>query len=498
MKTFLRLFLSALAALFISLLFSVLFLRLTERSAADQALLVIIPGAALAYLFFSLSKESARGAISALRLKPISLPPPQEYAAGLILSLFFFAAYLHFGLQFNFGGSDTTDNFLDADNTPWALRIAAPEGHRLEMRGPHPFAYFVLRPPGRALAFLVSDETLAAILLNAFAGALCVFLAWAFMKRQSNRGVYALLIAALLGASASHFFFSAVVETYIFSAVALIGFALVAQKNPVSLRAPLAASLLTFGLTLTNFAQNFIAFSAVQFSNFHAGKASFLRIFRFTALTLSLGVVLSAVHAAWYPSSALFFQLSGAGAEGEFSVSIVNEPQWRAAGRALLLARTLLLYTVVAPRPFVFGEEVGNWLPRFNFFKIVPQTYSYAAYDGMGQILVLAWAGLLLASAALFLWDLLRVRKIDLSLAFLLCLLFNFILHLNYGYEPFLYSPDWAYALVFFVGMTLAPFSKNRLFLSALLVFILLLAWNQIQFLQFILDTIAPFRLGGG
>ncbi|MCA2002774.1 MAG: hypothetical protein LDL51_12985, partial [Chloroflexi bacterium] len=261
MKTFLRLFLSALAALFVSLLFSLLFLRLAERSAADQVLLAVIPGAALTYLFFSLSKELERSGIPTLRLKPISLPPPQEYAAALILSLLFFAVYVHFGLQFNFG-ADTTDNFLDADNTPWALRIADPEGHRLEMRGPHPFAYFILRPPGRALALLVSDSTLAAILLNAFAGALCVFLAWAFIKRQSNNGVYALLIASLLGTSASHFFFSAVVETYIFSAAALIGFALVVQKNPDSLRAPLAASLLTFGVTLTNFAQNFIVFSA--------------------------------------------------------------------------------------------------------------------------------------------------------------------------------------------------------------------------------------------
>jgi hypothetical protein len=87
---------------------------------------------------------------------------------------------------------------------------------------------------------------------------------------------------------------------------------------------------------------------------------------------------------------------------------------------------------------------------------------------------------------------------VDISLALGLCVLFNFVLHLNYGYEPFLYSPDWAYALIFFVALSLGPLAKNRFFQSGLLVFLILLAYNQFQFFQFIFNTIAPFiRLGG-
>ena len=80
----------------------------------------------------------------------------------------------------------------------------------------------------------------------------------------------------------------------------------------------------------------------------------------------------------------------------------------------------------------------------------------------------------------------------------LLSLLFNFILHIDYGFEPFLYSPDWAYALIFFVGLSLAPLAGNRFFQGALLVFLILLAYNQVHFIQFILDTIAPFYGRGG
>jgi hypothetical protein len=288
----------------------------------------------------------------------------------------------------------------------------------------------------------------------------------------------------------------------------LIGFALTLQNKGENLFAPVTLSVITFGITITNFAQNFIGFFIVQAQkvfqpenrvtetqkNF---KFFFIQIFRFTALVLSLGIVISVIHAAWYPSSRLFFQLSDAQAEGEFSLSIFQEPSWRAIGRVVLLVRTILLYTVIAPRPFVFGQEVGNWLPRFNFFKIVPQTYSYSSYNDLGNILVYAWAALLLLSSIFFLWNLIRTRKVDLSLAFALSLLFNFILHLGYGYEPFLYSPDWAYALVFFVALSLVPLAGNRFFQAALLLFLILLAYNQVQFLQFILDTIKPFALGG-
>jgi hypothetical protein len=161
-------------------------------------------------------------------------------------------------------------------------------------------------------------------------------------------------------------------------------------------------------------------------------------------------------------------------------------------GRVILLIRTVFLYAVVAPKPYVFTAEVGGTFPRFNFFKIAPETFSYSSYNGLGNLLILAWAILLFAAGLLFLIQVIRVRKVDVRWALLLCVLFNFLLHLYYGYEPFLYSPDWAYALVFFVGLSLARFSDNKAFLAALFLFIAGLAINQWQFFDFIFKTIAP------
>jgi hypothetical protein len=500
-----RFFLSALLALIVSFAFNFFFLDLFERSTTDQILLMAFSTAALGYLIFAVWGHIIEtGGLRLPKFKTTPLAPLlREHAPGIMLAILFFAAYTYFGLQLNFANSDTTDNFLDADNFPWMQRIAAPDGYQLEMRGPHPFAYFIIRPFGWLLNLFTSSPWLSAILLNTFVGALCVFMAWVFIKRQSQNSIYALLIAALLGLSTSHFFFGSVIESYIFSAAALIGFVLALQKSEGTLFAPVTMSVITFGITLTNFVQNFIGFAVQALKVSHHEhqlgerqknfRVSLTKVFQFTALALSLGIVISVIHAAWYPSSRLFFQLSDAKIEEDFSLTFFEDPQWKSVGRVILLIRTILLYTVIAPKPFVFGAEVGASLSYFNFFKITPELYSYSSYNGLGNILVFAWAALLLLSGIFFLWNLSRTRKVDLSLAFVLSLLFNFILHLSYGFEPFLYSPDWAYALIFFVGLSLAPLAKNRFFQGVLLVFLILLAYNQVQLFRLILDTIAPF-----
>jgi hypothetical protein len=506
-----RYFLSTLLALIVSFAFNFFFLDLFERSHVDQLLLMAFSTIALGYLIFrTWGNIVETGRLRLPKFKTVPLAPLlREHAPGIVLAILFFAAYIHFGLQLNFADSDTTDNFLDADNYPWMKRIADPDGYQFEMRGPHPFAYFIFRPFGWLLNLFTSDPRLSAILLNTFVGALCVFLAWVFIKRQSQNSTYALLIAALLGLSTSHFFFGSVIESYIFSAAALIGFVLALQKSEGTLFAPVSMSIITFGITLTNFAQNIIGFTVTQIlkvsrpehqsggtqKNF---RVFFMKVFHFTALVLSLGIVLSIIHAAWYPSSRLFFQLSDAQIEQDFSRSIFQEPQWKIIGRVILLVRTMLLYTVIAPKPFVFGKEVGATLSYFDFFKVTPELYSYSSYNGLGNILVFVWAALLLLSGIFFLWNLIRTRKVDMSLAFVLSLLFNFILHLSYGFEPFLYSPDWAYALIFFVGFSLVPLAGNRFFHGVLLAFLILLAYNQVQLFRLILDTIAPFYGLGG
>lgn len=486
---FKRVFIGAITGFFLALPFNIFFLHWLQRPLLDQIPLVVISTAAFGYLTFAIL-ESGLPPMPKLRFDSNAAKTFfHEKFPAILLSLSFLAIYIYLGLRFNNPRINTTDNYLDADNSTWVTRIAAPAGSQMEMRGPHPFAYFIFRPLGWLLNLFTHNPNLSAILLDAFAGCLCVFLAWMFIERQFKDRIYASLIAALLGLSTSHLWFGSLVETYIFSAATLIGFFLLLQSRKEAASSLVSMSLLTFGITLTNFIQNFIGFVV--------SRPRLRDVIRFAGLTISLGVLVSLAHAAWYPSAKLFFVPSDAKAEEEFAISVFQEPTWKAVGRVTLLLRTILLYSVIAPRPFVFTKEVGGTFPRFNFFKVSPDGFLLSSYHGLGNMLIMIWAVLLLIAAAAFLWNLIRTRKADLSLAFALCLLFNFALHLNYGYEPFLYSPDWTYALILFAALGLAPFAKNRWFQVGLLAFLILLAYNQWGFFKFILDTISPFVTRG-
>lgn len=493
MNFFCRLFLSILVGLALAFAFNSLFLNLLDRPFLDQTLLIVVSTAAFGYLIFVWleSRYEVSLVLEDIRRRKFNWPRAtfasllHEYWPGLVLALVFIILYTYLGLRFNNPNIDTVDNYFDADNSSWMRRMSAAVGYQMEMRGPHPFAYFIFRPLGWIFNLFTGNPALTAILLNTLAGGLCVFLAWVFIQNQFQNRLYAFLVAALLGISTSHLLLGSIVETYIFSAAVLIGFFVLLQARPEATGSLVATSLLTFGITLTNFVQTFIGFLTV--------RPRWKELIRFAGLVLSIGIVLSLLHTAWYPSSKLFFLPSNAQGEEEFTLSIFRDPAWRAIGRVLLLIRTMSLYSVIAPQPYVFTQEVGGTFPRFNFFSIAPEDFRFSSYSGLGNMLILAWAGLLLIAGSLFTWKLIRTRKADVSLAFALCLLFNFLLHLSYGYEPFLYSPDWTYALVFFVACGLAPFAKHRWFQAGLILFLGLLAYNQWQFIEFIFDTVSPF-----
>ncbi len=409
----------------------------------------------------------------------------REHAPGLILAGIFFLILTFLAFRLNDPGLDTTDNYLDADNSTWMRRIAWADGYHFEMRAPHPFAYLIFRPLGWLFNLFLPEPYLSALYLNTIAGAASVFLAWLFVYTRFQNNTYAFLFAALLGTTTSQLWFGAVVETYIFSAAALLLFFVLLQRKNGALIPPLAASLVSFGLTITNVVQTFIGF--------FIDRPNLKKFIFFASAVVAVGVILNLVQALIYPSASIIFLPNATQAEREFTINIFQEPGWRAFGRIVLLVRTILLYTVIAPRPFVFGAEVGGTFPSFNFFRIAPGEFAFSAYDGLGNVLVFTWAAILAVAGFLFLRNMIRERRLDLSFAFVLCLLFNFLLHLNYGYEPFLYSPDWAYALVLFVALSLGGYSSNRLLQALLSAFLILLVINQWQFFEFVFETITPY-----
>ena len=485
MKTMIRFLASLIFASLLAFGFNIYFFDLLHRPFMDKALLMFFFSAALTYMFFSLSMEGLAvfGKVEeAFPLFRISL---RGHLPGFLLALVFFFVYFYFGLQLNRLGAAQVDNLFEADVGSWIRRISGPGERDFVMRGPHPFAYFIFRPFGWLLNLVTKDPNISAVLLTAFAGGLCVYLTWLLIKHHFNNDIYALLIAGLLGLSSSHFFFGAVVETYIFSAMSMLLFFLLLDADRRSILPLIFSGALTFGITITNFIQNGIGFLV--------HRPRWRDIFRFFAWTISLSVILSILHAAIYPSSKLFFLLSSTQNEEQFFNGIIDMPRWRAVARIMFLVRTVFLYTAIAPDVYILREEVGSYIPEFRFFKLVPGTMSYSGYEGLGTVLVAIWLVMLLIAGLVFLWNLIRTRKADLALAFALCILFNLVLHIDYGQELFLYSPDWAFALILFVAFGLAPLRANRFFQVGMFVFLIALAINQWHFMNVIIQALLPY-----
>lgn len=137
-------------------------------------------------------------------------------------------------------------------------------------------------------------------------------------------------------------------------------------------------------------------------------------------------------------------------------------PEWFIIGRLMYLVRTMLLYSVIAPKVFVLTDEVGSTIPEFRFYKISIGTFHQTSYDGLGQILVIIWALILTVSGIVFLWNLIRTRKLDLTFSLLLCLFVNFFVHVNYGQELFLYSPRLDVRPDPFHRLRVGSFARNR------------------------------------
>lgn len=471
-------------SLALSYAFNYFFLELRTYDEFDQALMLFFLTCALTFVFFSLWIDGIKPDLK-FNVNWLNTITLRENAPGIVLAFLFLFIYLYFGRTLNDFGVRQVDNLFDADVGSWVRRIADSDIKEFEMRGPHPFTYFIFQPFGRSLNLFTQDPTLSAILFNAMAGGGCVFLMWLFVKRQYGSQIYALLMASLLGISASHLFFGSVIETYIFSAFALLLFLVLLQSNSSSIFTTVAGAVLTFGITLTNFIQNFLAFIVA--------RPRLKEIIRFTGWAIAVSLLLTYLHATVYPASKLFFLTPDIENEEKFFLDLTRTPDWFVIGRLMYLVRTMLLYSVIAPKVFILTDEVGSTIPEFRFYKISIGTFHQTSYEGLGQGLVIFWALFLAASGMVFLWKSIRERKPNPGLPFLLCLVFNFVLHINYGQELFLYSPDWTYALILFVALGLSPMAKNRIFQSVMVAFLILLAYNQWQFMDTILKSLKDY-----
>ncbi|NJN79929.1 MAG: hypothetical protein HC797_05335 [Anaerolineales bacterium] len=335
----------------------------------------------------------------------------------------------------------------------------------------------LIRPLVALIAFFLNGNTIhAAFALNAFAGALCVFLVWCFIKHYVINNLYSLFIATLFGASTAQLVFSSLIETYIFlAAVALLFIVFLIKDKPLFVL--VITGLIAFGITVSNFAQTVIVHFFI--------KRDIKQLIKYGVIVIALIVPLTLLNNLIYPNSQPYFwNLSSFDGEGHNSFPPTLQ-------RANYLGRVMMLHSIVAPQPLILQEEIPFlkvWMFRAAIKKDPMRLANYETL--LGDLLAYAWIGFILLGGFLFLKN---FHKQDnrFFLTFIMILLFNFFLHMRYGKDVFLYSVNWTYALILFLALAWQSLADKRWFQIALLTFVSFLLINNSQLIFTMLRTSA-------
>ncbi len=384
---------------------------------------------------------------------------------GVLLAGFFFSVYLMLASIFNQPAFDVDDIFFDSDTLLWRMRFTTENFRDYYWRSVHPFALLIIRPLVTLAAFfLKGDRLAAAFVLVAFTGALCVFLVWYFVKHSVRNSLYALLIAALFGVSTAQLIFGSLIETYIFlTASALIFVILLLKDKP--LWALAITGLAAFGITISNFAQTVIAHLLV--------KRSFKQWILYGLIVAALVIPLTLLNNFVYPDSQpYFFDISSYNGEGHNSFQPTIQ-------RGSYLARVMFLHSVVAPDPLILQEEIPFlkvWMFRASIKRDPMRIAQYETW--FDTTVAYIWLAFILLGGIFFLKNL-RNQDNRFMFAFILILLFNFTLHMQYGKDVFLYATNWTYALILFLALAWRELADKRWFQIALLIFLALLLVNN-------------------
>ena len=400
----------------------------------------------------------------------------RENLSGLFLSASFFELYLLIGSVLNHPRFDVDDIFFDSDGFIWRFRLTTDQWQDFYWRSVHPLGLLILKPSVNLLSiFLHGDLHFAAIILAALAGATCIFLAWMFMKEVFQNTVPALIMAFLLGVSTSHLIFGSLIETYVFLAVATLFFFVLMQRGNHSMPLLISVGVVTMGITLTNFAQTVIALFGT--------KPNLKFIFKYGFIVVVLVISLTLVSNLFYPNASPYFFVP--------SSFIAEEQNVRAfsLNRAHALTRAFLFNNIVAPEPLLSNKDIP--FTQFRFYRA--EDYKISSYsDPLQSATGWIWFGFLAVAGIFFIKDF-KSQNLKLTLSLLGCVLFNLLLHLRYGKELFLYSPNWTYAIVLLLGISWRKLLGHKWFQILLTAFLALLILNNSTLLYTIMEISAPY-----
>ncbi len=413
---------------------------------------------------------------------------PGLYAAGM-----FFLIELVISRTLNHSALGYNTVLFEADAGPWMTILASPDGTAIN-RSVHPLSLIIIRPLVRLVSGMMGEHyALGGMLVVSAIAGLCVYMTWLFVKRATSSGTFAFLFSIFLGSTATHLLFGSLTENYIFGAAALILFFLFNQSKETRFSVLVPAGLLLFGITITNIAQGLIGLFFNRFG--------FKRLLQYSILVLATGILLTITTSLLYQKSQTFFFVPG---DIAFELNFVrstdgnlSDPMRLSEPASIIrklnvVTRSVLLYGVVGPQVIEVVSEKPPF-PTIDLKTFDVRTGRLASYRGLANFPLGGWL-LLLAGALFMLVKNIRTSKhTPLMLGLLGALGFNFLMHLFYGTELFLYTSYWVYSLVFFIALALSDFAENPWLQSGLTFVVLILMVNNFSFIFSIWRALAPF-----
>lgn len=413
---------------------------------------------------------------------------PGLYAGGIffIVQAILARAINHPALTYN-------TVLFEADAGPWMEILASPAGGSVG-RAVHPLSVITIRPLIRLVAGIMGEHyALGGMLVTSAIAGLCVFMVWLFVKRATDSKTYAFLFAILLGSTSTHLLFGSLTENYIFGAASLIFFFLLIQSNEARFSVLVPAGLLLFGITITNIAQGIIGL----FFN----KFGFRRLIPYGVTVLAFGVLLTVLVSVFNPGKqGLFF----VPADISFEMNFVSSDQGNLSDpmrlsdpasitrKLQVVTRSVLLYGVVAPQPLDVISEKPPF-PTIDLKTYDVRTQAIASYKGLANLPLIIWLILLASGFLLFLKNVRTSQHTPLMLGLLGVLAFNFLLHLFYGTEIFLYTSYWVYAFVLFLALAFSEYAHKAWMQWGLAGIVLVFMVNNFWFIFTIQMALAPF-----
>lgn len=425
---------------------------------------------------------------------------PGIYAGGM-----FFLINLIIARALNHPAFSYNSVLFETDAGPWMSILGSPKGDTIN-RAVHPLVLITTRPLIRLLGTFMGEQwNLAPILIVAAMSGVCVLMAWVFVKRATGADTYAFIFATFLGATAAHLLFGSLTENYVFGMTSLIFFLLLIQSGENRFSRLVPMGVIVFGITVTNIAQPVIELFFNK--NFTLNPKSpdllqsqetlgvFKKLIRYCFLVAVLVVTLTVFTSVLYPKMQTFFFIPADLAfEGNFVKPTYETPLASIKEKLQVVTRTMFLYQVTAPDPLVvISQKKTDPFPTIDLKTFDWREHKLASYKGWSNLPLTLWLMLLAGAFLLFVKNIRASIHTPLMLGLLGSLAFNFLMHTAYGTELFLYTPYWAYALIFFIALSYAELANKKWFEYTLAIFVLIIMANNIRFIFIILRALAPF-----